>query len=92
MAAYSVDTTTFGTELTRQAVTPTYATITKADDTVVMSKSAWAPGVSTVYGAGVFITLAGADLQVFHEWAASVTFEASDTVTETIKSQQKEGA
>jgi hypothetical protein len=92
MAAYSVDTTTFGSELTRQAVTPTLETITKTDDTVTMSKSSWTPGASTVYGAGVFTALTGSYLQIFHEWAASVTFEASDTLTQTIKLQSKQGS
>jgi len=94
MAAFSVDTTDFASELTREAVTPTYETVAKTDDVIVMSKSSWMPGVSTVYGAGIFITASAteANLQAFHEWAAAVAFEASDTVTETIKMQSKQGA
>lgn len=91
MAAYNVDTTTFGAELTRQAVTPTLETITKTNDTVVMTKTSWTPGANTVYGAGVFTALTGAVLQIFHEWAAPVTFEASDTISQTIKCQSKQG-
>jgi len=92
MAAFTVDTTDFTTETTREAVTPTEETITKTNDTVVMAKSSWAPGAVTVYGAGVATGLDDATIQAFHEWAASVTFEASDTVTETIKVQSKQGA
>ena len=91
MAAMDVDTTTFASELTRQAVTPTLETVAKTDDTIVMSKSAWTPGVSTVYGGGIFTAITGAYLQAFHEWATSVTFEATDTLTETIKLQSKLG-
>ena len=93
MAGFSVDTTDFASELTRQAVTPTYETIAKTDDTIVMSKTGWTPGVSTVYGAGIFITVTATDanLQAFHEWATSVTFESSDTLTQTIKLQSKLG-
>jgi len=92
MAAFDVDTTDFTDELTRQAVTPTLETITKTDDTIVMSKAAWEPGADTIYGAGVFTGSADATLQAFHEWATSITFEASDTVTQTIKVQSKQGS
>jgi len=92
MSSFDVDTTDFTDELTREAVSPTLETVTKTDDTVVMTKSAWKPGADTLYGAGVFCGLADATLQVLHEWAASVVFEDSDTVTETIKVQAKQGA
>jgi len=92
MGGFGVDTTDFTDELTRPAVTPTLVTTTKTDDTIQMQKSAWTPGADTIYGAGVFCGLADSTLQVFHEWAASVTFEASDTVTQTIKVQSKQGA
>jgi hypothetical protein len=91
MSGFGVDTTDFTDELTRQAVTPTLETVTKTDDTIVMTKASWTPGADTIYGAGVFTGLADATLQIFHEWAASVTFEASDTLTETIKLQSKLG-
>ena len=92
MAAFDVDTTDFTDELTREVVAPTLSTTTKTDDTVVMAKSAWAPGADTIYGAGIFTGLADATCQAFHEWAASVTFEAGDTVTQTISIQSKQGA
>jgi len=91
MAGFSATTTDFADELTRQAVTPTIETTTVTDDTITMSKSSWQPGVDTIYGAGIFTGLADATLQAFHEWAASVTFEASDTLTQTIKVQSKLG-
>jgi len=92
MAAFDVDTTDFADELTRQAVTPTLETVTKTDDTIVMAKSAWEPGADTIFGAGIFTGAATATLQVFHEWATSITFEAGDTVTQTIKCQSKQGS
>ena len=92
MGAFNVDTTNFTAELTREAVTPTLGTTEKTNDTVVMSKASWAPGANTVYGAGIFTGLTGATLQIFHEWAAAVAFEASDTVTQTIKCQSKQGS
>jgi len=91
MAGFSVDTTDFADELTRQAVTPTLETTTKTDDTVVCSKTSWQPGADTIYGAGVFTGLSDATLQAFHEWAASVAFEASDTVDQTIKIKSELG-
>jgi len=92
MGSFDVDTTDFADELTRQAVTPTLETVTKTDDTIVMSKSAWEPGADTIYGAGIFTGAADATLQAFHEWATSITFEAGDTVTQTIKVQSKQGS
>lgn len=92
MGSFDVDTTDFTDELTRQAVTPTLETTTKTDDTVVCAKTAWEPGADTIYGAGAFTGLADATLQAFHEWAASVAFEASDTVDQTIKIQSKQGS
>ena len=92
MAAFDVDTIAFASEIAREAVAPSLETITKTDDTVVQSKAAWKPGAETIYGAGMFTAGAGDLLQVFHEWAASVTFEASDEVTETMKIQSKQGA
>lgn len=92
MAAYDVDTTTFGTEITRVAVTPAYETITKTNDTVVMDKDAWTVGAYTLYGAGVFIGLADSTLQIFHEWPNAITFGASDQIRQTIKIQSKQGA
>ena len=92
MAGFDATTTDFTDELTREAVTPTLEKITVTDDAVVMAKSAWKPGADTIYGAGVFCGLADATLQAFHEWAASIGFEADDTVTETIKTQSKLGA
>jgi len=92
MSGFGVDTTDFADELTRQAVTPTLETVTKTDDTIVMAKSAWEPGADTIFGAGIFTGAADATLQAFHEWATSITFEAGDTVTETIKCQSKQGS
>ena len=92
MSSFDVDTTDFTDELTRQAVTPTLETTTKTDDTIVMTKASWEPGADTIYGGGVFCGLEDATLQAFHEWAASVTFESGDTVTETIKVQSKQGS
>ena len=92
MAAMDVDTIAFATEITREAVTPSLETVTKTDDTVVQSKAAWKPGANTIYGAGMFTAITGDLLQVLHEWAASVTFEANDEVTETMKVQSKQGA
>ena len=92
MGAFDVDTTDFTDELTRQAVSPTLETTTKTDDTVVMAKSAWEPGADTIFGAGIFCGAADATLQAFHEWATSITFEAGDTVTQTIKVQSKQGS
>jgi len=92
MAGFGATTTDFTDELTREAVTPTLETITVTNDTVVMAKSAWKPGANTIYGAGVFCGLADATLQVLHEWATPVTFEADDAVNETIKTQSKLGA
>lgn len=92
MGSFDVDTTDFTDELTRQAVSPTLETVTKTDDTIVMAKSSWEPGADTIYGAGIFTGAADATLQAFHEWATSITFEAGDTVTETIKVQSKQGS
>ena len=92
MATMDVDTIKFATEITREAVTPSLATVTKTNDTVVQSKASWKPGAFTIYGAGMFTAVTGDLLQVLHEWAASVTFEASDEVTETMKVQSKQGA
>lgn len=92
MAAFDVDTIKFATEITRVAVTPTLEKTTKTDDTVVQSKASWKPSANTIYGAGMFTALTGDVLQAFHEWAASVTFEANDEVTETMKIQSKQGA
>jgi len=92
MSGFGVDTTDFTDEQTREAVTPTLDTTTKTDDTIVMSKAAWEPGADVIYGAGVATGLADATIQVFHEWAANVTFEAGDSLTETINVQSKEGA
>ena len=93
MSGYTVATIKFGTEtITREAVTPTLETDTQTDDIVAQSKAAWKPGAKTVYGAGMFTAITGDLLQVFHEWAASVTFEAADEVTETMKIQSKLGA
>lgn len=91
MAAFDATTTDFTVELTRQAVTPTIETITVTDDTVTMSKSPWTPGATTIYGAGIFTGLSDATLQAFHEWAASIPFEATDTISQTIKLQSKLG-
>ena len=92
MASMDVDTTKFAAEITREAVTPALETTTKTDDTVKQSKATWKPGANTIYGAGMFTAITGDLLQVFHEWAASVAFEADDTVTETIKIQSKQGS
>jgi len=92
MSGFDVDTTDFTDEITREAVSPTLETVTKTDDTVVMTKSAWKPGADTIYGAGVACGLEDATMQIFHEWATSVAFEANDTVTETIKLQAKQGS
>ena len=92
MSGFSATTTDFADELTREAVTPTIETTTVTDDTITLSKSAWEPGADTIYGAGIFTGLSDATLQAFHEWAAAVTFEASDTVDETIKIQSKLGS
>ncbi len=81
------------TGITREAVTPTLDTTTKTNDTVVCAKTAWEPGAYTVYGAGIFTHVSNSTvLQAFHEWAASVTFEAGDTVDQTIKIQSKQGS
>jgi len=92
MSAFSVDTVKFASEITREAVAPSLETITKTNDTVVQSKAAWKPGANTIYGAGMFTAITGDLLQVFHEWAAAVAFEANDEVTETMKIQSKQGA
>jgi len=94
MAAFDVDTANFTEVGTRQAVSPTRATETKTDDTVEMEKTAWEPGANTVYGAGIFTSSNTTDdnLQAFHEWAAEITFEASDSVDQTIKVQSVQGA
>lgn len=92
MSAMNVDTIKFATEVTREAVTPSLETVTKTDDTVVQSKSAWKPGAVTIYGAGMFTAVTGDLLQVFHEWAASVAFESDDEVTQTLKIQSKQGS
>lgn len=92
MSTMNVDTIKFATEITREAVTPSLETVTKTDDTVVQSKASWKPGENTIYGAGMFTAITGDLLQVLHEWAVSVTFEASDEVTETMKVQSKQGA
>lgn len=92
MSAFDVDTIKFASEITREAVSPTLETITKTDDTVVQAKASWKPGANTIYGAGMFTAITGDLLQVFHEWAASVKFEANDEVTETMKVQSKQGA
>lgn len=92
MSALDVDTIKFATEITREAVSGTLETLTKTDDIISMSKATWKPGANTIYGGGVFTAITGDLLQVLHEWAASVTFEADDTVTETIKVQSKQGA
>ena len=91
MSEFSATTTDFTDELTREAVTPTIETTTVTDDTITLSKSAWEPGADTIYGAGVFTGLSDATLQAFHEWAASVAFEASDTVDQTIKIKSELG-
>jgi len=88
----TVDSKKFATEITRKAVAPSLETITKTDDTVVQKQADWEPGANTIYGAGMFTALEGDLLQVLHEWAASVTFEAGDKVTETMKIQSKQGA
>jgi len=89
MAAFDVDTANFTEVGDREAVSPARATTTKTDDTVKMEKDAWEPGANTVYGAGIFTTITKTDdnLQAFHEWAASVTFEAGDKVKETLSVQ-----
>ena len=92
MSAFDVDTIKFASEITREAVAPSLETITKTNDTVVMTKAAWKPGAVSVYGAGMFTHLTTDVLQAFHEWAAVVAFEASDEVTETMKIQSKQGA
>jgi len=92
MAGFDKDTTDITDEITREAVSPTLEKTTETDDTVVMSKASWKPGADTIYGGAVFCGLADATMQVFHEWAASVAFEADDTVTETIKVQSKLGS
>jgi len=92
MAGFSATTTDFTDELTRQAVTPTIETTTVTDDTISLAKTGWTPGADTIYGAGIFTGLSDATLQAFHEWAASVTFEASDTVDETIKIKSELGS
>jgi len=92
MGDFGVDTTDFTDELTREEVTPTLDTVTKTNDLVVMAKAAWTPGADTIYGAGVFTGLEDATLQIFHEWAVEVAFEATDTVSETINLQSKQGA
>ena len=92
MSAFDVDTIKFASEITREAVSPSLETVTKTDDTVVQAKASWKPGENTIYGAGMFTAITGDLLQVFHEWATSVTFEASDEVTETMKIQSKQGS
>lgn len=92
MSGFDVDEEDFTDELTRQAVSPSLETVTKTDDTVVMTKASWEPGADTIYGAGVFCGLSDSTLQVFHEWAASVLFESGDTVDQTIKVQSKLGS
>jgi len=92
MSAFGVDTIKFASEITREAVSPSLETVTKTDDVVAMSKASWKPGAVSVYGAGMFTAITGDLLQVFHEWAAVVAFEASDEVTETMKIQSKQGA
>lgn len=92
MSGYTVATTKFGTEITREAVSPTLEKDTQTDDIVAMSKASWKPGATTIYGAGMFTAITGDLLQVFHEWAAGVAFEANDEVTETMKIQSKLGA
>ena len=74
----------------RAAGTATSETTTHADDTFqITNQFTCADGGQTIYGAGVFITSDGADLGVFHEWAASVAFEVGDKVTETVQVQAK---
>ena len=92
MAAFDKDETNFTGLAARVAVTPTIATETETDDVIQMQKAAWVPGADEIWGAGVFCGLADATLMIYHEWAASVTFEASDEVTETIRLQSKLGA
>jgi len=92
MAGFDVDTTDFTDEITREEVAPTLVTTTKTDDTVKMEKDAWKPGADEIFGAGVACGLEDATIQIFHEWAASVTFEANDTVKETISLQVKQGS
>lgn len=92
MSAMDVDTVKFASEVTRVADTPALEKITKTDDTVTMEVAAWKPGAETIYGAGMFTAITGDLLQAFHEWAVSVAFEASDTVTETMKIQLVQGA
>lgn len=92
MAAFDVDTIKFASEITREAVSPSLEKVTKDDDVVAMSKATWKPGAETIYGGGIFTAITGDLLQVYHEWAASVAFEASDTVTQTIKVQSKQGS
>jgi hypothetical protein len=78
----SFSTETFDTDAIWDAGSPTRLT----------AKTAWQPGADTIYGAGVFTGLSDATLQAFHEWAASVTFEAGDTVDESISIQSKLGS
>ena len=92
MSGFDAATTDITDELTRQAVTPTVETTTVTDDTVSLAKTGWTPGADTIYGAAIFTGLSDATMQAFHEWAASVAFEASDTVDETIKIQSKLGS
>jgi len=92
MASFDATTTDFTDELTREAVTPTIMTTTVTDDTISLAKTGWTPGADTIYGAGIFTGLSDATLQAFHEWAASVAFEASDTVDETIKIKSELGS
>ena len=92
MSGYSATTTTFGSEVTRVAVTPTIEKTTVDNDTITLTKASWEPGANTIYGAGIFTASTGENLQAFHEWAASITFAAGDMVNETIKIQSKLGS
>jgi len=92
MSAFDVDTTNFAYTIARESLSPSLETVTKTDDTVVITKSAWKPGADELFGAGIFTGAEDATLQVYHEWAAAIDFESNDTVTQTIKVQSKQGS
>ena len=77
--------------LGRTAATVTAATTDCANDTLrlILQFTAGTPDV--IYGAGISnsSTAEDATISAFHEWAASVSFETDDKVTETINVQAK---
>lgn len=91
MATFDKDEINFTGLAARESVAPEIATEIETDDVIQMEKAAWKPGADEIWGAGVFCDLAGDTLMIYHEWAASVVFEADDTVTETIRLQSQLG-